>query len=73
MTYTLNNAGSIFSFADDTVLIYSTDTWSQSKLILEADLKTIIDYFNNKLFTMEKLYAYHFLLEWKVYLVTDSF
>lgn len=43
---TLNTSGNISSFADDTVIIYTDDTWKELKKTAENDLKNIKAWFD---------------------------
>ena len=47
---TLNTSGSILSFADDTAVFYTDNSWSNLKKQLENDLAKIIDWFNHMTF-----------------------
>lgn len=48
----IQSAGNISSFADDTVVCYSADTWNETKLILEKDLLNILNWFNKMSLTV---------------------
>lgn len=42
----LNSMGTITSFADDTVVMYTGSTWDETKTIAERDFQNIKDWFN---------------------------
>ena len=46
------SVGKIISFADDTAVFYKATSWSDLKRIVELDFVNIINFFNNKLLTM---------------------
>lgn len=50
--FSVETSGNIFSFADDTVIFYESDSWDNLKLEIENDLKKIIHWFNSKLLTI---------------------
>lgn len=45
-------SGDIISFADDTAIFYKDKTWNALKNKVEKDFKTVIDFFNMKLLTI---------------------
>lgn len=49
---TLDTCGKITSFADDTVILYTADTWAALKNKVENDFCHIIDWFNHMLLTI---------------------
>lgn len=49
---TQKSAGEIISFADDTAIFYSSETWEMLKSIVEKDLKQIKNYFDSKILTI---------------------
>lgn len=49
---TLNSTGTIISYADDTVILYSGSTWADVRAKAEKDLKNIMDWFNANLLTV---------------------
>nr|CAI5839281.1 unnamed protein product [Callosobruchus analis] len=55
---TSSSCGRVFSFADDTAVLYEDSTWEKLKLKAEHDLGIIFDYFAHKLLTVnyEKTY-----------------
>lgn len=50
--FSLSSEGEIISFADDTVIYYEADTWTELKSKAERDLSKIIEWFNHKLLTI---------------------
>lgn len=50
--YNMSIKGDIVSFADDTAIIYRATNWETLKQIAETDFKKIIEWFNNRLLTI---------------------
>lgn len=50
--FTLNSSGTIISFADDTVILYTGHTWDEVRHLAERGLKKIFDWFNANLLTV---------------------
>lgn len=50
--FNLGSCGDITSFADDTVIFYKDRTWVDLKHKVENDFKTIVEFFNCKLLTI---------------------
>lgn len=48
----LQSKGTIVSFADDTAILYKSETWEQLKEIAEGDLKMISQWFNANILTL---------------------
>lgn len=50
--YESSAKGDIVSFADDTAVVYKASDWSTLKHIVETDFKNIVEWFNNRLLTI---------------------
>ena len=64
---TLQSKGTIVSFADDTAILYKSETWEQLKDVAEVDLKMISQWFNANILTLNhekkvNIYQHHFNL-----------
>lgn len=49
---TIGTSGHIISFADDTVILYTSSSWEDLKLKIQSEMNNIIDWFNHKLLTV---------------------
>nr|CAI5857641.1 unnamed protein product [Callosobruchus analis] len=52
ITSSTSSCGQLLSFADDTVILYSADTWEMLKDNVQKDLVNIFNYFSHKLLTI---------------------
>lgn len=52
---TLNSAGEILSFADDTAVFYSADTWQNLKQIVVDDFTNIKNWFDSNMLTINSM------------------
>lgn len=48
----LDSAGTILGFADDTVILYDSDTWNRLRDTISADLPQILNWLDNNLLTL---------------------
>lgn len=50
--FSLETCGEVISFADDTSVFYTSDTWSSLREMVEADFGMVVDWFSHRLLTV---------------------
>nr|CAH7738545.1 unnamed protein product [Callosobruchus chinensis] len=57
--FSLQCSGKVVSFADDTAIVYTADTWEALKIEAEGDLKTVFNFLQSKLLTVNFTKTYY--------------